>query len=780
MGAVKELPPMDLQKSRKTLVLDLNGTLLHLSRDPLPDSLTVEFKIEGMEQMQKLYVMKRPGLNELLQELCSIYEMVIFTKNGKNFTDALLKQLDPNEAAVPMTHRLYADSCVVKNPITPVFIKDLSLLDRDLSKVILVDDKPYYSYQCENGFPVSVLMGDKNDRMLFQLIDFCKGVADRSSDLREDIASYPLSVYNNCLLPPVEHSKFTLVLELKGVLVDINPVYQKGEFKVEYGFGGEIHKAFVKKRPGLDKFLEELQGLYEIVVFTEAERANASALLDKLDPEQKVIPLTHRLLRNSCTEIHGGLVKDLSKLGRDLEKVIYVDVWPCVSLQPENLLTVDFFRRDVQVMDNALFHLMDFCSHVAESRPLDVRTNLATQKEMKEHNKTEDSPWLPAMEGNYKTTLVLNLNGTVIQSSTSRLQRYDFTVQLEGLQRRKTCYVLKRPGLEQMLRKLPDLGYEIVIFTSAEKGFVDAVLEKLDNPIPLTHRFYRRHCRNLSNSLLIKDLSLLGRDLSQLIFVHDRPYFSYPSENAFPVCEFNGDTNDTALSDLMGFCNHITKFTASSDVRKQLLSYAQMLSYIHPQVHMLPPMAKSDRKSNKKTLVLDLDETLVHSTVNKPPKRHDFAIQFRIPDGSYIYYVLKRPWVDLLLDELRNLYEIVVFTASNKEYADAILNKLDPHGNIIRHRLYRDSCTQLPGPKSKPVKDLSRVGRSLRKVIFVDDSYRHHCQQENAFPVRRFLDDMNDTELLSLLEFCKRVANSESDARTLILSHATSRHNCKI
>ncbi|GLJ07498.1 hypothetical protein SUGI_0068310 [Cryptomeria japonica] len=778
MGAVKELPPMDLQKSRKTLVLDLNGTLLHVSQDPLPDSLTVEFKIEGMEEMQKLYVIKRPGLDELLQELCSIYEMVIFTENGKNFTDALLKQLDPNEAAIPMTHRLYADSCVVKNPITPVFIKDLSLLDRDLSKVILVDDKPYYTYQCENGFPVSVFKGDKDDRMLFQLIDFCKRVADRNSDIREDIASYPLSVYNNCLLPPVDHGKFTLVLELKGVLVDINPVYQKWEFKVEYGFGGEMHKAFVKKRPGLDKFLEALQGLYEIVVFTEAERPNASAVLDKLDPDQKVIPITHRLFRNSCTETQGGLVKDLSKLGRDLEKVIYVDVWPCVSLQPENLLTVDSFRRDMQVMDSALFHLMDFCSHVAESRPLDVRMNLAAEKEMKEEqNKTEDSPWLPPMEGNYKKTVVLNLDGTVIQSSTSQLPRYDFRVELEGLQRRQTCYVLKRPGLEELLNKLPDLGYEIVIFTSAEKGFVDAVLEKLDNPIRLTHRFDRRHCRRLPNSVLIKDLSMLGRDLSQLILVDGRPYFSYQSENAFPVSEFIGDTNDTALFEVMEFCKRLANFTASSDVRKQLLSYAQMLSYTHPQVHMLPPMAKSDRDLSKKTLVLDLDETLVHSTVNKLPKRHDFAIQFRHPDGSYIYYVLKRPWVDLLLNELRNLYEIVVFTASGKKYADAILNKLDPHGNIIKHRLYRNSCTQLPGPNSKPVKDLSRLGRSLSKVIFVDDSYRHHCAQENAFPVRRFLDDMNDTELLSLLEFCKRFANSESDARTDILSHAFSRHN---
>ena len=109
------------------------------------------------------------------------------------------------------------------------------------------------------------------------------------------------------------------------------------------------------------------------------------------------------------------------------------------------------------------------------------------------------------------------------------------------------------------MSKLPDLGYEIVIFTSAGNAFMDVVLEKLDNLIPLTHRFYKQHCKKLPNSVFMKDLLTLGRDLNRLILVDARPYFSYQSENAFPLCEFNGDTNDIALFEAMRFFEHLAK-----------------------------------------------------------------------------------------------------------------------------------------------------------------------------------------------------------------------------
>ncbi|KAH9312295.1 hypothetical protein KI387_027330 [Taxus chinensis] len=778
MDGEKKLPAMDLQKSKNTLVLDLRETLVVISRNPLPHTdLTVEFKFQG--HLEKFHVTKRPGVDQLLQQLSAIYEIVVFTEEGKSFTDALLKHLDPTETIIPMTHRLYFESCEVKHPV-PIYIKDLAILGRDLSRVIFVDDKPYHSYQCENAFPLGAFKGDKNDRNLFQLIDFCKSFAASSSlYVREAIACYPLSVCDNFLLPAVSEKKLTLVLELYGALVDICPEPKNGSFRVEYGFEGKMRTCFVSKRPGLDKLLDELRGFYEIVVFTRAERANASALLDKLDPAQKIIPLSHRIFRNSCTELRGNLVKDLCKLGRDLGRVIYVDVWPCESLQPENLRSVGRFSRHMKDRDRALFDLMDFCKSVAESEPCDVRTHLAADIDNNDRKRDKNVPMLPPMENHKERTLVLSLSGTFIQSSPMPLPGYDFTVDFESLGERHTCYVLKRPGLELLLSKLPVLGYEIVVFSSAEKEFVDCVLQKLDpqqKTIAMTHRFSRKDCTELQNSVIIKDLSKLGRDLSKVIFVDDRPYYSYQSENAFPVCEFKGDMNDRALFDLIAFCKRVAKYK-SSDVREDILCYALMSSSINAERSMLPPMRKTDIKMNKKTLVLDLDETLVHSTDKLPKnKKYDFAVEIiEYTNTKCTYYILKRPWVDLMLNELKRLYEIVVFTAADREYADAILDKLDPSGSIFRHRLYRDSCTELPGPRH--VKDLSELGRNLSKVIFVDDNYLRHHQQENAFPVLKFANDMSDRELLGLVEFCKRVANSKSDVRSDLLSYALSQQH---
>lgn len=89
--------------------------------------------------------------------------------------------------------------------------------------------------------------------------------------------------------------------------------------------------------------------------------------------------------------------------------------------------------------------------------------------------------------------------------------------------------------------------------------------------------------------------------------------------------------------------------------------------------------------------MLDLDETLVHFDI-----RSD---QFRV-----------RPFCRQFLHEMAQCFEIVVYTAAQKDYADFILDKLDPHGDMIKHRLYRHHC-QFKGRTC--IKDLSRLGRPL-------------------------------------------------------------------
>ncbi|XVF25589.1 hypothetical protein REPUB_Repub13aG0225000 [Reevesia pubescens] len=164
---------------------------------------------------------------------------------------------------------------------------------------------------------------------------------------------------------------------------------------------------------------------------------------------------------------------------------------------------------------------------------------------------------------------------------------------------------------------------------------------------------------------------------------------------------------------------------------------------------LLPPLISE----SKKTIFLDLDETLVHSSPDPPPKMYDFVVKPNIEGRVMNFYVLKRPGVDFFLEEISKRYEVVVFTAGLKQYASQVLDKLDPKGLLISYRLYRNSCKEVEG---KFVKDLSEMGRDLGKVVIVDDNPNaYSLQPENAVPIRPFVEDVEDRELMKLVTFFK-------------------------
>uniref|UniRef100_A0A5B7CA86 Putative C-terminal domain small phosphatase n=1 Tax=Davidia involucrata TaxID=16924 RepID=A0A5B7CA86_DAVIN len=152
----------------------------------------------------------------------------------------------------------------------------------------------------------------------------------------------------------------------------------------------------------------------------------------------------------------------------------------------------------------------------------------------------------------------------------------------------------------------------------------------------------------------------------------------------------------------------------------------------------------------KKTIFLDLDETLVHSKPEPPPEKYDFIVRPVIDGEKVNFYVLKRPFVDEFLESLSQKFEIVVFTAGIEEYASLVVDRIDRKA-VISHRLYRDSCKEVNG---KFVKDLSDLGRDLRSVVIIDDNPNSYSlQPENAIPVRPFTNDLSDGELRRLIEF---------------------------
>jgi len=164
--------------------------------------------------------------------------------------------------------------------------------------------------------------------------------------------------------------------------------------------------------------------------------------------------------------------------------------------------------------------------------------------------------------------------------------------------------------------------------------------------------------------------------------------------------------------------------------------------------------AKKDKHKKKKCLVLDLDETLVHSSFKKVPKA-DFLVPVDIDGVVHTVYVLKRPYTDEFLKECHKLFEIVLFTASLSKYADPLLDMLDT-SSTIDHRLFREHCVQ---KEYCYVKDLSKLGRKLKDCIIIDNSAQSYIfQPSNAIPIPSWFDDPNDTALRDLIPVLKNLA----------------------
>ncbi|XP_014873730.1 uncharacterized protein LOC106936977 [Poecilia latipinna] len=173
------------------------------------------------------------------------------------------------------------------------------------------------------------------------------------------------------------------------------------------------------------------------------------------------------------------------------------------------------------------------------------------------------------------------------------------------------------------------------------------------------------------------------------------------------------------------------------------------------QVPVKPLLSQSASDDPAKIcVVIDLDETLVHSSF-KPLNNADFIIPVEIEGIVHQVHVLKRPHVDEFLQRMGEMFECVLFTASLSKYADPVSDLLDK-GGAFQSRLFREACVYHRG---NYVKDLSRLGRDLNRVIIIDNSPASYIfHPDNAVPVVSWFDDMSDTELLDLIPFFERLS----------------------
>ena len=183
--------------------------------------------------------------------------------------------------------------------------------------------------------------------------------------------------------------------------------------------------------------------------------------------------------------------------------------------------------------------------------------------------------------------------------------------------------------------------------------------------------------------------------------------------------------------------------------------------------------------TQKKTLVLDLDETLVHSQFGAFNIPSDVVINIEIENELHEIHVLIRPGVKEFLEKMSKLYEIVIFTASISKYAGPLLDILDKE-KFCSFRLFREHCTLI---NSSFVKDLKKLGRDLKNIIIVDNSpLAYLLNSDNGLPILTWFDDKYDQELYKItpvLEFLSEVPDVREYINKMVVNNEISYINAR-
>ena len=238
--------------------------------------------------------------------------------------------------------------------------------------------------------------------------------------------------------------------------------------------------------------------------------------------------------------------------------------------------------------------------------------------------------------------------------------------------------------------------------------------------------------------------------------------------------------NSKDLLYYINICENVFLYTLlSKNIQKAQINIKNNKNFCSlNRVPYLPPI----NQAHKYTIVLDMDETLGHFVYNEIDK-NDFSkygyLTFddennfdNIKDKNgkiKVGIFLIRPYAKYFLEELKNLsYEIVIFTAGTKDYCDKILSILDINDNLINYRLYRAHMSLKN--INNDVKDLSLLGRDLKKVIIVDNLPENYkLQENNGLPINSWIGDIRDTSLKDILTvFQYIVKNNINDVRDVV------------
>ena len=161
-------------------------------------------------------------------------------------------------------------------------------------------------------------------------------------------------------------------------------------------------------------------------------------------------------------------------------------------------------------------------------------------------------------------------------------------------------------------------------------------------------------------------------------------------------------------------------------------------------------------KNNKQILFIDLDETLIHSDIYDKKSfiinNYDKILKFKYDNLYYYIGINFRKNLNFFLKSISKHFNIILFTASYKEYADVIIDHIDPENTIFKKRFYKESCINLDDNIN--IKDLNIFNDiDLKRSIILDNNIYSFCNNlNNGILINSFFegedDDLNNIYII--------------------------------